>query len=199
MSGINWRCWICPAAITFLAALFGLLPEPWQGVLEYRRDPVLSGEIWRLLSAHLTHLNPAHLLMNLAGLWLIWFLFLSREKVLPLCLIVWPLLLLGPSLGLLALQPEITWYRGLSGALHGLLLLALLRQRAWRSLGGTGLLILFAAKLLWEQTFGPAAGSESLIEGRVIVESHLYGSLTGGLIWLLERSRYHLTKREATG
>jgi rhomboid family GlyGly-CTERM serine protease len=199
MSGITLRSWTCPLAITLLVLLFSLLPDAWQGVLQYRRDEILSGELWRLLSAHLTHLNWPHLLMNLVGLWLIWLLFLSREKALATCLFVWPLLMLGTGLGLLALHSEIAWYRGLSGALHGLLLLALLRQRAWQNLSGGLLLVLFCAKLLWEQTVGPASGSESLIDGRVIVESHLYGALSGGLIWLLERSRHHLTKREATG
>ena len=199
MNGFTLRPWICPAAITLLALLFSLLPDGWQEALQFQREEVLSGELWRLLSAHLTHLNWPHLLMNLLGVWLIWLLFLGRERVLPICLITWPLLLLGTSLGLLALHPEIAWYRGLSGALHGLLLLALLRQQAWRTLSGGLLLCLFCGKLLWEQTVGPAAGSESLIDGRVIVESHLYGALTGGLIWLLERSRYYLTKREATG
>lgn len=199
MKGLSWRSWICPGVITLLALLFSLLPDAWQGALQYQRDEVLSGELWRLLSAHLTHLNWPHLFMNLVGIWLIWLLFLSREKALRICLLVWPLLLLGTGLGLLVLHPEIAWYRGLSGALHGLLLLALLRQRAWQTLSGGLLLILFCGKLLWEQTIGPATGSESLIDGRVIVESHLYGAITGGLIWLLERSRHHLTKREATG
>ncbi len=198
MKADGLRAWICPLAISLLALLFSLLPDAWQGALQYQRAAVLSGEIWRLLSAHLTHLNLPHLLMNLAGLWLIWLLFLSHEKTLPMCLIVFTLLL-GTALGLLLLHQEITWYRGLSGALHGLLLLALLRQRAWRTLSGILLLILFCAKLLWEQIFGPATGSESMIEGRVIVESHLYGTLSGGIIWVLQRSRHHLTKREATG
>jgi rhomboid family GlyGly-CTERM serine protease len=184
--------------ISLLALLISLLPDIWQEALQYQRREVLSGDLWRLLSAHLTHLNWPHLLMNLAGLWMIWLLFLSREKPLSICLLSL-LLLLGTGLGLLALHPEISWYRGLSGALHGLLLLALLRHQAWRNPGGLVLLALFCIKLLWEQVNGPMYGSEALIEGRVIVESHLYGTLSGGIIWLLERSRHYLTKHEATG
>jgi rhomboid family GlyGly-CTERM serine protease len=199
MSLAGERTWVCPLAISLLCVTFSLLPEAWQGVLEYRRDVALSGQLWRLLSAHLTHLNWPHLLMNLAGLWLIWALFLSRERSLSLCLVIWPLLMLGTALGLMGWHAEIAWYRGLSGALHGLLLLSLLRVRAWKTLSGGALLFLFCAKLLWEQLLGPVTGSDALIEGRVIVESHLYGTLSGGIIWLLERSRYHLTKREATG
>lgn len=193
MKAAGFQTWLCPLAISSLALLFVQLPDNWQSALQYQREAVLSGELWRLLSAHLTHLNWPHLLMNLVGLWLIWVLLLTREKALSTCLLTL-LLLLGTALGLLALHPEITWYRGLSGALHGLLLLALLKQGAWQNLSGAVLLTLFCGKLLWEQTIGPVAGSESMIDGRIITESHLYGTLTGGIIWLLERSHYHLTK-----
>ena len=198
MKAAGFQSWLCPLAISTLCLLIALLPDSWQVALQYQRGEVLSGEFWRLLSAHLVHLNWPHLLMNLAGLWLIWGLLLSREKALPICLLIL-LLLLGTALGLLALHPEIAWYRGLSGALHGLLLLALMKQRAWQNLSGALLLVLFGGKLLWELTVGPVTGSEAMIDGRIITESHLYGTLTGGIIWLLERSHYHLTKHEATG
>lgn len=194
----GFPAWSCPLAISSLVLLIALLPDTWQVAAQYQREAVLSGELWRLLSAHLTHLNWPHVWMNLAGLWLIWILFLSHEKALPVCLLNL-LLMLGTALGLLLLHPEITWYRGLSGTLHGLLLLALLRQQVWQSLSGKLLLGLFCAKVLGEQVLGPVTGGEALIDGRIIVESHLYGTLSGGLIWLLKLSHKYLTKREATG
>ena len=189
----------CPLTITLICSALSLLPESGQQALEYQRDAVLSGQLWRLFSGHLLHLNGFHLAMNLAGLWLIWLLFLSREGFVALCLYRMPALLFGVSLALLAFSPDVAWYRGLSGILHGLLVLALIHQCESQRFTGGVLLALLCAKIAWEQTLGAAPGSEALIEGRVIVDSHLYGAIWGGIIWLLERSRLYLKKREVTG
>lgn len=85
----------------------------------YERSALLAGEEWRMLSAHLVHMNGMHLLFNLAGLFL-------------LCELLWldlpvrhgaGLLLIsamGVSLMLWWLRPDLAWYAGMSGALHGL-------------------------------------------------------------------------------
>ena len=189
----------CPLAITLTCIALILLPESGQQALEWQRDALLSGQLWRLVSGHLTHLNGRHLIMNLAGVWMIWLFFLSRENAVALCLYRIPVLMIGVSLTLLACNPEVAWYRGLSGILHGLLVMALLRQCQTQRLTGGLLLALLSAKIVWEQTLGAAPGSEALIEGRVIVDSHLYGAIWGGIIWLLEHSRHYLKKREVTG
>jgi rhomboid family GlyGly-CTERM serine protease len=174
-------------------------PDTWQLALQYQHDVILNGELWRLFTGHLTHLNGAHLLMNLTGLWLIWLLFYPHENARTLCLYRLPVLLIGTSLALLLLSPEVAWYRGLSGVLHGLLALALLHHCRAQPLTGCLLLALFAIKIAWEQTGGPVAGSEAWIAGRVIVDSHLYGTIWGSLIWLLERSHHHFNNREVVG
>ena len=190
---------LCPLLLSLLGILMGALPQAWQEALQYQRDAIIAGEWWRLVSGHLVHLNLPHQLMNLLGLWLIWGLFFTREGLRPLCLYLLPALLIGTSLCLLLFDPGLAWYRGLSGALHGLLALALLRQ--WRIQPVTGglLLTLFAAKIIWEQASGPLPGSEAWVAGRVIVDAHLYGAICGGLIWLLERSRPLFKNHEVTG
>ncbi len=189
----------CPLAITIACLAFTLAPGHWASALEYQREALQAGELWRLLSGQLIHLNPPHLLMNLAGLWLIWLLFFIREAPMVTCLYRLPAILLLTALGLWLLNPEVTWYRGLSGALHGLLTLALLRQ--WRAQPTTHslLLLLLIGKVVWEQASGPVPGSEAWISGRVIVDSHLYGTAAGGIIWLLEHSRSLFLNHEVTG
>lgn len=199
MTRLYLRPVFCPLGLSLLCLLTMLLSDPGQASLEYQRQAILEGELWRLISGHLTHLNPAHLVMNLAGLWLIWWLFLTRQPLYPTCLLEMPALLAGTSLALLLFSPQLDWYRGLSGMLHGLLILALLRQLAQRSMSAALLLVLVCVKLLWEQTGGPLPGSESWISGRVIVDSHLYGAICGGLIWLFEYGRSLLNKHEVTG
>ncbi len=199
MSLQQFRNLTCPLAISLTCMVLNQLPGSWQLALQYQRDAILSGEFWRLASGHLVHLNTPHLFMNLLGFWLIWLLFLTRESACALCLYRLPVLMIGSALTLLALSPEVAWYRGLSGALHGLLALALLRQCESQRLTGGVLLLLFVAKIGWEQTTGAVPGSEAWISGRVIVDSHLYGAIWGGLIWLLERSRHHFKNQEVAG
>ncbi len=199
MSRYRFENLICPLTLSLICIVLNQLPVSWQRVLQYQREAILSGELWRLVSGHLVHLNAPHLLMNLLGLWLIWLLFLSRESSGILCFYRLPVLLIGTALTLLALNPEVTWYRGLSGALHGLLALGLLRQCESQRLTGGVLLLLFIAKIGWEQSIGAIPGSEAWISGQVIVDSHLYGAIWGGLIWLLDRSRHHFKNQEVAG
>ncbi len=159
------------------AALGG---EEARQLLRYERGAILQGEAWRLLTAHLVHLGPSHLLLNLAGLGLVQLLV---GPYLPPRAWWAALLLAGLAVsgGLLLLDPGLRWYVGLSGALHGLLaagaLAALLAGGApWE--GGL-LLALLAAKLAWEQLAGPLPGSEAAAGGPVVVDAHLYGALGG--------------------
>jgi rhomboid family GlyGly-CTERM serine protease len=90
---------------------------------------------------------------------------------------------LGVCLGLLWLNPELRWYVGLSGALHGLFAVGVLtegqRDRRFAGL----VLAIFAAKVVWEQIYGPLPGSEQSAGGPVIVDAHLYGAISGILTY----------------
>ena len=88
------------------------------------------------------------------------------------------------SLGLLLWLPGLTWYVGLSGILHGMLLagaltLCLQAQREMWWLVGIVL-----AKLAWEFWQGASPTTEAEIGGAVIIEAHLLGAL-GGLFYVL--------------
>jgi rhomboid family GlyGly-CTERM serine protease len=173
---------ICPLAITLIGLSLSLFPEPFSELLQYHRVAINSGEWWRLLSAHLVHLGWGHLLMNMIGFWLIWHLFVSDRS--PCwCLHILLPLMLGTSAGLWFFSPELSWYRGLSGALHGLLCWALLSRIGSEPVVSTSLLIVLAAKLAWEQWLGSIPGSESLASGPVAVDSHLYGAVSGVVLW----------------
>jgi rhomboid family GlyGly-CTERM serine protease len=173
---------LCPLLFSLLCVLIALLPKPLIESLQYHRVHIAEGELWRLFSAHLTHLGWGHLMMNLAGFWLILALFPDTRSALR-CLSLLLLLILGTSGGLWLFSPEVTWYRGLSGILHGLLCWGALRQ-AQRQPGVSLFIISFVIlKLFWEQWQGPLPGSESLASGSVIVDAHLYGAVTGIILW----------------
>jgi rhomboid family GlyGly-CTERM serine protease len=189
---------ICTWGVTLAALIPALGAEPLINLLQYQREALAAGEVWRLFSGHLTHLGWGHLGMNLAGLWLIAHLLLNDRPY--WCLTTLPWIMLGTSLGLWFGAPQVNWYQGLSGVLHGLLCWALLMHirtpgcspvpdstaAAEASLtpsASAWLLLLVLFKLAWEQWQGPLPGSESLARGRVIVEAHLYGAISGGLLW----------------
>jgi len=86
---------------------------------------------------------------------------------------------LGIDVGLYFLSPEVEWYVGLSGVLHGWLAAGALRLVLEGELLGWPLLLGVAGKVLWEQWAGPLPFSESSSGGPVVVDAHLYGALSG--------------------
>jgi rhomboid family GlyGly-CTERM serine protease len=157
------------------------------GPLRYARESILAGQFWRIATGHLVHLGWAHLLLNLAAFALVWILFgpLLRARE---WLTATAVSAVSVSIGLLWLDPNLAWYAGFSGALHGLFVAGTVA--AWRH-GDRGALLLLAAvaaKLGWEQWHGATAGTAALIGGAVVVDAHLYGTV-GGLLFALLRRR----------
>jgi rhomboid family GlyGly-CTERM serine protease len=181
---VKARHW-APIFLAVAALAIGLAGQDASTWLRYDRQAILAGQIWRLFTGHLVHLGWPHLLINLAGLALVWVLVgsaLSNSR--------WALTTLAcalaVSLGLLVLSPTVARYVGLSGVLHGLLAAGALVQ--WRSgVQRAGWILgVLALKLAWEQMAGPLPGSAATAGGRIIVDAHLYGALAGLLAaWLV--------------
>jgi rhomboid family GlyGly-CTERM serine protease len=167
-------CWGL-ACVCLGLAPFGDTARLW---LRFERAPVGAGQWWRLLSAHVVHLSWPHTLMNVAGLLLIG--AIAGQSVRPR---EWWIVTVagacGISLGLYFLAPSVTWYVGLSGVLHALLMavaLALLAERDWL---GLWLIAGVVAKILYEQLVGALPATQSLAGDSVIVQAHLYGAVCG--------------------
>ncbi len=170
------------AAVLVLLALGG---DSWRTALRYERPAVLAGEYWRLLTAHLVHGDLRHLVLNGVGLGLIAGLF-SRAYTLAGWLLVGAGSVAAIDLGLVFWEPQLHWYLGLSGVLHGALAAGAVAW--WRyenrpmALALSTILLL---KLAWEQWQGglPLSGDMP-----VVVNAHLYGAIGGGLaatlLWL---------------
>lgn len=161
--------------------LLALGGEPVRAALRYDRAAIFHGQVWRLLTGNFVHLGTGHLLEDMAGAVLLWLLF---EEVLP----GWrtPAVVfagaLAVGLGLLAGNPQVNWYVGISGALDTLWAagsLALVRRR---DRFGWILTAVLLAKLLYEQLLGPLPFSSVTTGGSVVVDAHLYGALAGALI-----------------
>jgi len=188
-----------PLLLSGGAAAFAILGDAGRLWFSFDRAAIASGELWRLLSGHVVHLGLSHLLLNLAGLFLIWYLIgavFSRSQWLKI--LVTGFLVI--DLGLWFLEPQLVWYVGLSGILHGLLAAGIMggiRSRA-RRLDVLVLGVALLGKLAYEQFVGPLPGSEASTGGAVIVAAHLYGAAGGaiGATWILYNSRPQDTPME---
>lgn len=172
---------LAPMVIAVIAVSVAVPGEPASALLLYNRGDILEGEVWRLLTGHWVHLGLPHLLMNLAGLalvWLLWGTVLHSATWLLLTLLI----ALGQSLLLLTLHPDISWYVGLSGLLHGLFAAgAILSLTRATGIAGAGI-VLLVAKIGVETLGGSSGDVIDWLGGAVLSESHLYGALCGAAL-----------------
>jgi rhomboid family GlyGly-CTERM serine protease len=154
----------------------------------YLRLSITQGQVWRLVTGNLLHTNVWHLLMNLAGLWVILFLHEMHYKKQPVLIYgLFLSLCLFEGLGLYFYYPELLSYVGLSGVLHGLFSFGAIMdiKKGYRS--GYLLFLGVLAKVYYEQSYGASSSVVELIDARVATESHLVGVISGiicSLIWL---------------
>jgi rhomboid family GlyGly-CTERM serine protease len=165
--------WIWLLLILLLLGLVLGLGDSINALLRYDRGAIAGGGWWRLLTAHVVHLDVHHLVLNELGLVLMWALFAADFDAVD-----WSLIVLSGALcissGLWWLSPRVEWYVGASGVLHSIMGAGTARHLARRDWDGWILLIALTAKLLYEQL----GGREPPL---VVVDAHLYGAL-GGLV-----------------
>ncbi|MCG8371014.1 MAG: rhombosortase [Proteobacteria bacterium] len=173
------------AAVAVAAIVLRLGGGEVEEALAFDRAALEGGQLWRLVSGHFVHLGWSHLFLNLAGLALVTWLVGAAFGALR-WLVVGLVTVVAIDAGFWWLNPQLDWYVGLSGLLHGLLAAGLLAGVVRRRDREAAILAVFVvAKLCWEQLLGPLPGSESTSGGRVIVDAHLYGAVGGVLGGLL--------------
>lgn len=170
-----------PLAVLACAALAAAAAgQDGAAALRYSRSAVADGEWWRLVTAHLVHLGPGHLLLNLAGLVLVGWLT-GREYGATGWWAITVASAATIAAALYLLHPGVAWYVGLSGVLHGLLAGGLVPALRRRDPAAMILAALLAGKLAWEALAGPLPGAEQTAGGPVLVEAHRYGALGGAV------------------
>lgn len=158
--------------------------------LRYERSAVLAGEAWRLVTGHLVHADLVHLGWNVLGVLIVSFLF-ARDYSWRQWLVILGVSTATTDLGFLLLEPQLEWYVGFSGVLHGLMAAGLV---AWLSTSRDAITWivtgLFAGKLAWEHFAGPLPFTAASLELPVIHQAHTYGAIGGGLagLWLTRRT-----------
>ncbi|HEX5765640.1 MAG TPA: rhombosortase [Woeseiaceae bacterium] len=170
--------WVVPLLMTAISLLVSFAGTEGQSRLRYERQDIAEGELWRLVTGHFAHLGLSHMLLNIAGLALVWLLVGGAWMLWQWAFITF-ISLAFIDLGFWFLDPGLNWYVGLSGLLHSMLVAGIvgrIRDAPGESLA-LGAIVL--AKIAWEQLAGPLPGSESSAGGAVVVNAHLYGAMAG--------------------
>jgi rhomboid family GlyGly-CTERM serine protease len=192
LAHLDVRTWRAPLAFALALVALQWLGQALPGTLPYDREAILAGgQYQRLLTGHLVHHDGAHLAWNLAGLALVAWLFAGEFPLRG-----WSVILAASTvavdLGFLVLEPQLAWYVGFSGVLHGLMAAGLCAW-LWRAPDVLTALVagLFACKLAWEHFMGALPFTASTLAVPVIHEAHTYGALGGAAaaLWLLTRRR----------
>ncbi len=153
--------------------------------LMYDRELITSGQIWRLFSAHFVHLSLPHMAGNAMGLVLLGYIagkFLNN--MLGIILLLWCISVVGT--GLYFYADYLQRYVGLSGVLHGLLMVAPFVSGYYSRKVAFSFLIIIVVKVVWEQS--PWYDDMALlgtIGGRVEANAHLLGVVAGAIFLLV--------------
>ena len=100
------------ACSAFLICLIFLSPA-LSSILEFNRDAIASGEVWRLFTGHTTHWTASHLAWDLIAFVLLLNAALTYSVKTTLSLLATSAILI--TLSVFVLKPGLATYRGLSG------------------------------------------------------------------------------------
>ncbi|MBE8716824.1 rhombosortase [Cellvibrio polysaccharolyticus] len=176
-------------ALLALAGLFQTITEP---LLQFDRNAIAQGEWWRLISSQFIHYGVYHLLMNAAALVII-NAALWRDAAVKHYLATLITCLAVTGIGLWFFDPELFFYAGLSGTLHGLIIAGLLLTLPQTPTINALALLVIWGKVIYEHTpwFDP---QHALLPVPVAVDAHLWGAVAGTfagliLLWIQRQVR----------
>ena len=163
-------------AICALLLLPELAGDTARSFMQYERSALAAGQWWRLITAHLVHLDLEHAVLNALGLAMMWALF-ARDYRARDWLIIVIAIFIAIDAGLWFRDTNIVWYVGASGALHGFMAAGTLAHVRRGDLDGWILAVFIVLKLGYEQWTGALPFSGTGVP--VLVNAHLYGALGG--------------------
>ena len=185
---------------TLLLGAFAVVIHAVPGLVEtlqFDRDALNRGEIWRLITGHFTHFGADHLRWDVIAFLAFGSLVEIRSRRAWIyCVAVGAIVISG---GVMWLQPQFSFYRGLSGldsALFGFVVADLIREgrrlqdRLMVFLGG-GALAGFVGKCVFELVSGTTLFVETSDAFQPVPLAHLIGAIVGMTL----AARYRAPKR----
>jgi len=188
--------WLCPIIIALVSAALYLFQQSALPLLEFSRDAINQGQWWRLLSGNIMHTNHWHLLLNIAGLFMLSHLF-GRLFSLRHFIVFSTFNASLVGIMLYYYSTDIDYYVGLSGYLHGLFVYGCLieikhgMKSSWLLLGAV------IAKIGYETLYGASTDMSELINASVATDAHLFGAIIAVPQFLLLMGIQPLIKNKA--
>ena len=148
--------------------------------LQLRQPEISHGEIWRIISGHLVHLNLYHTLLNI-GVLLAWSYLFSDQYRFKWWMVWYVVFALIISCCLIVFSPDVAHkgYLGMSGVIYAAIAFSLVLSCQTDRLCYLFLLVLIV-KIGAEQLPGYDVNYlQDEIGGAVAIDSHLYGLLAG--------------------
>jgi rhomboid family GlyGly-CTERM serine protease len=153
-------------------------------VLVYDRAAILSGEVWRLLTGNWVHFSSNHLVYDLLAFTLAGCIIEGQGQrgLGLLCLVSTTVI----GVGLLALEPEMQRYGGLSGVAFAVIVYLALgglgEKGSWRRMCWTALSLVIG-KIAWEMATGRALFVAPTNDNAAVVPlSHALGAVSALLV-----------------
>lgn len=175
---LTWQHLLGPLLLTLVCGLLFCLEPQSSHYLAYDRVEIQQFQLWRFITGNLLHTNANHLYMNLAGVLLLWALhgwYFNLQQYTAILLF----LSISTTLGIYVFASQLHWYVGLSGLLHGVMLLGAYFDIRKGLKSGWLLLLGVIVKVAHEQIFGASQDIANLINANVAIDAHLYGTLSG--------------------
>ena len=174
----RWLCWLILAIIC--VAIYAIA-DSTLSQFDYNREMISNGEYWRLITGNFNHTNAVHLILNLLALSIIAGLHHRYYSAVSFtCLIMY--LALCVSVAIYRWSPSTQLYVGLSGVLHGLIMVGAIIDSCRRDITGYLLVLGTLAKVIHEQFSSASTAMSALIQAKVLTDAHLYGLIAGLII-----------------
>ncbi len=178
-----------PITVALLLLFIYFLPEPTKSILTFERTLIIEGQWWRVMTGQWVHWGLGHVVMNVAGVWLVWLLFAEFATGWRYGL---TLVLIGcaSSIGMLLLAPSIEYYVGFSGVLYGLFAWGSVQDIKRKVPFGWLLFIGVVTKVSYELIFGTTVLIGQSADN-LAVAAHFYG-VVGGIVLALVNNQQKL-------
>ncbi len=173
-----------PVLLAAAAVLIHFVPAA-DGMLEYSRQSIAAGEVWRAFTGHWTHGSADHLAWDALVFAVLGCALVRRSRATFWWTVAGSAVAI--SFALFAIEPQWETYRGLSGidaALFAALAATLWRdgkRREDRHLAA-GALLLLGAKIVFELATGSTLFATAVPGHQVVPLAHLAGLAAGLLV-----------------
>ena len=172
------------AAVTAVVLVAWLSPQLHEFCL-FERTHISSGQWWRLLTGHLVHFSPSHLIFDSAVFLVTGAMIEDRGRKLVIGLLLTSALAI--SAGLFWLAPELQFYGGMSGVATAMLCFVAFecaRGSGIKRAVGVTVIILATIKMAWETQASRALFSIfDRPEIQLAPMAHIIGALVAAAIW----------------